>query len=86
MPGASHAPVDDAALTERPVLVLADVGNRRNLSLVAEYCYTLTGERHDDSTFFWDVAGIAHIDEPVVRSLRRLPIDATLLQGRGQMQ
>ena len=70
VPRTGDAAVENFALAERPVLVLADVRDGRDFAVVFEDGDALSRQADDTSAVLWDVGDGASIDESVLRSSR----------------
>src|SRR6185369_17354816 len=65
VPRACHAPIDDSPFSEWTVLVPANIGNRRDLAVVAEDGDTFAAQRHDLRALLRDVVHGTYLDETI---------------------
>src|SRR5882672_7661899 len=86
MPWASDAAVDDTAFSQGAILVLADVGNRGDLAVIAKHCNSFPGERNDGRTFFRDAVYFANFDKAVPGRLLSGLVNPPLTPRRHQMK
>jgi len=66
MPGTGNAAVDDFAFAQWTVLVLTDIGNRRNFAVVLEDSNLLSGNGDNFGAVFWNFLDAAHLHKPVI--------------------
>lgn len=86
VPRARDAAVDDPALAQRPVLMLADVRERRQPPLVAEDRHALAADRDHGGAPLGDRAHPSRLDEAVPGREGDLAVDPPLAQRRCQVE
>src|SRR5713101_1904653 len=65
MPGACHAPVDDTAFSKRTVLMAANIGNCRDLAVVAKDGDPFGSQRYYFRALFRNIVHGTDLDETV---------------------
>ena len=86
VPRAGNAAIDDAPLPERSVLMLANIGDRRDLAIVAKDRNALTRERYDSRAFLDDTIHSADLDETLVDRVMSRPVDLHFTKRRREMK
>src|ERR1044071_8589245 len=87
MPGTGNAAIQDLALTQRPVLVLAHVGNGRDLALILEHGHPFTRQAYQASALPWNISDSAGIYEAVlIRCVTSRMIRRRFPECRGKMK
>jgi len=86
VPGTGNTPVDDATLSQRAVLVLAHVGNCRNLPVIPEDGNSLPANTGYLSTIVRDVPHGANVHEPSHRLNGALTIEVETAPAGGQVE
>ena len=66
MPRASDTARDNLPFAEWPVLMLADVGDSRDFSVVFEDRHPFTGNTHDAGAIFGNIRNRAGVDKAFV--------------------
>ena len=86
VPGARDTTVNNATLSERSILVLADVGNRRNPGVIAEHCDPLAGKRDDRRAFFRYAIHVADFHKAFLRGPMLGAVQSPFLARRCQVK
>jgi hypothetical protein len=86
VPRTGNASLYDSAFTERSVLVLADIGDCRNLSVVAKNCHALSPNTDHLGSLLRNVGRSANLDKSVLSRAQHLSIDSTFPQASTKMQ
>src|SRR5262249_17236774 len=86
VPRTSNATVDDAAFSQRSVLMLANIGDGRDLAIVAKNRNPLPRKRYDSRALLGNSIHFADFDKTLVERLMSRPIDPFLTKRRGKMK
>src|SRR5262245_52079457 len=78
MPRTSNAAIDNFSFSKRPVLVLTDIRDSGNVSVVFEDCHALAGQADDARTVFRNVDDGARLHIAVVQRALRVATWETL--------
>ena len=86
VPGTGHAAIDDSAFSERSILVLANVGDGRDLAIVAKDRHALAGQRKNCGALFGNPIDLAGLNKTVGPSIGSCPVDPSLVKTRCDME
>ena len=82
VPRACHTPINDSPFSKWTVLVPANIGNCRDLAVVAKDGHPLVASEIDLRALFRYVFHCAHFDETIPLSSRHSSIDGSLFGAR----